>query len=521
MSIEAPIQVNNSGLVFCFDALNSKSYVGEPTTNLIPSPTYNAYPTYGNYWYTYNTNQYGSGTYFSIGTVSSVSSNIVTMSAAHSLRTYDVMQPQTSGGGVTAGTNYFIKKLSSTTFCLYAYNDSQDGSQGYINPATGNHKVYDSIMLDQKVSINATNFPTMWWGAPHLPNSGLVKEIIPGGFDVNAGNKTDCIRLHYIRSDGVLDGMSYGPDASVTIGSPVTTTFWTRAVTSNAVGTTVSFQHYNYGGVSGADGFYFSPTLGALGVWEKKSFTFTPTRNTLISYWFYGTTPAKYDIANIQIEQKGRSTQFIAGSRSNTQGLIDLTGNTILDLTNAKFDSASDIDFPINASANSYITTNTNCGLTGDQTLSAWIKPTYGTNSPHRTVICTDPSYQYGIKLMNYKNNARWGLWVGWGSSNYEAMTGTNINDNAWKMITGTWKQSTGVVTLYLNGVYVTQFNTGNTSAVSLNTGNIRVGIGYEIDFGNGQSYEGKIGNAAIYNRTLTASEILKNFNSLRSRYNV
>jgi hypothetical protein len=224
-------------------------------------------------------------------------------------------------------------------------------------------------------------------------------------------------------------------------------------------------------------------------------------------------------ITGLQYEAKQSPTPYIFGSRSNTQGLIDLTRTTTLDLTNVAYDSGSNIDFPVNSSANSYITTNTNCGLTGDQTLTAWIKSTYGTSSPHRTVICTDSSYQYGIKLMNYKNNARWGLWVGWGSSNYEALTGTDINDNTWKMITGTWKQSTGVVTLYLNGVYVTQFSTGNTGALSLSTGNIWVGMGYEIGFGTGQSYEGKIGEASIYSRTLSSDDVLKIYNRTKARY--
>jgi hypothetical protein len=75
--------VVKSGLVLAFDAGNGASYRGEATTNLIPSPTVNAYPTSGNGWGTYNTNQYGSGTYFSIGTISSVSGNVVTTSGNH------------------------------------------------------------------------------------------------------------------------------------------------------------------------------------------------------------------------------------------------------------------------------------------------------------------------------------------------------------------------------------------------------------------------------------------------------
>ena len=232
------------------------------------------------------------------------------------------------------------------------------------------------------------------------------------------------------------------------------------------------------------------------------------------------TAPYKaFYITALQYEYKVAPTKFTFGTRSNTQGLLDLTRNNTIDLTNTKFDTSSLVDFPISASANSYITTNTNCNLTGDQTLTSWVKPTYGTASPHRTVICTDKNYQYGIKLMNYKNTARWGLWLGWGSSNYEALTSSNINDNTWKMITGTWKQSTGIVMLYLNGQYVTQFSTGNTSAISLSTGYIWVGMGYELDFGNGQSYEGKIDSAAIYNKTLNASEVLQNYNSAKSRF--
>jgi hypothetical protein len=519
MSINGSINTVTDNLVFYFDTANIKSYAGEPTTNVIPTPLLNALPTTGNSWGTYNTNQYGSGNYFSIGTISGVSNNIVTTSGNHGLRTYDVMQPQTTGGGVTAGTNYFIKKLSNTTFSLHQYNSSQDGSQGYINPSTGTYKVHDSIYLNEKISINSTSFPNMWWGYPHLPNSGLVKEIITNGFDAIPGNVTDCIRLHWHRADGVTDGMSYGVDCTVTPSTTYTVSFWTRSVSRNAVNKQIQYQNYNYTGGSAA-GFSGNFNLGPLGVWQKQSFTFTYTYGTIISYWFnISTGPYIWDLANIQVEQKSHATAFAAGTRSVTQGLLDLTNRTTIDLANTKFDSNGMIDFPINASANSYATTNTNCNLTGDQTLTAWIKPTYGTSSPHRTVICTDPAYQYGIKLMNYKNNARWGLWLGWGSSNYEALTSGDINNNQWKMITGTWKQSTGVVMLYLNGQYVTQFSTGNTSAISLSTGNIWVGMGYEIGFGNGQSYEGKIDSAAIYNRTLTGDETLILYNRTKARY--
>jgi hypothetical protein len=267
-------KVKSDGLVLALDGGNIKSFKGEVTTNLIPNPTVNAYPTTGNAWGTYNTNQYNNNTYFSIGTINDVTNNIITTTTAHPLRTYDAVNPQTTGGGVTAGVTYFIKKISNTSFTLHAYNDSQDGSQGYINPSTGTHKVYDSIATDTRIAVNSTSFPTMWRGYPHLPNSGLVKELRYGEFNAIPNlPPNDCIRLHYIRTDDVKDGMSYGVDCPVTPSSPVTVSFYTRAANANAVGKQVQYHIYNYTGGS-ATGYAMNFTLGAVGVWERQTFTY-------------------------------------------------------------------------------------------------------------------------------------------------------------------------------------------------------------------------------------------------------
>jgi len=91
-------RINTTGLFFAYDVADTKnSFLGEPTTNLIGtynSNVANSYPSYGNDWGTYNTNQYNNNTYFSIGTISSVASNIVTTSGNHPLRTYDVVTPK-------------------------------------------------------------------------------------------------------------------------------------------------------------------------------------------------------------------------------------------------------------------------------------------------------------------------------------------------------------------------------------------------------------------------------------------
>ena len=117
MSAHANPDIVDDSLVFIYDTDDGKSFKGEPTTNIVPTPEANSRFTTSNNWQTYNTNQYNSNTYFSIGTISSISNNIVTLgSVGRNIRSFDVLKPETTGGGVIAGASYVIKKISSTTF---------------------------------------------------------------------------------------------------------------------------------------------------------------------------------------------------------------------------------------------------------------------------------------------------------------------------------------------------------------------------------------------------------------------
>jgi hypothetical protein len=220
-------KIVTDGLVLCLDAHDAKSYAGEPATNLIPLASGgdgNSRFTTTNAWGTYNTNQYNSNQYFSIGTISSVSNNIVTTSSNHPFRTFDAVKANTTGGGISAYTNYFIKKISDTTFSIHAYNSSQNGSQGYVR-SDGYHQVHESIATDTRVSINSTSFPTMWHGQAHLPNTCHVKEIVEGG---GYAKGTNCMRIHVTRTVGVDGGMAYNVYTPVTQGDTIAVSYWAR-----------------------------------------------------------------------------------------------------------------------------------------------------------------------------------------------------------------------------------------------------------------------------------------------------
>ncbi len=490
-------------MVLCLDMDNGKSFVGGPITNTLDNPPINAYPTYGNGWGTYNTNQYNGNTYFSIGSISSVSNNIVTTSSPHPLFSYSVVTPQTSGGGVTAGTNYLIKKLSATTFSLHAWNSSQDGSQGYINPATGTHKVFDDFANDVRISVNASGFPTMWWGPPHLPNSCLVKELIPGGFTGIRGRAaTDCIRLHWIQPDGIGDGMAYGPNGAVVAGQPYTVSFWTRSVTPSAVGQNLSFSIYNHGVVTPA-GYGFAAVLGPVGVWTKHSMTFTPTNPNCISYWFPSSGNMKVDLANIQYEAGSVANNFVAGTRSTTEVIKDLS--SINTFTANSLTYASNSTFSFNGS-NDKITLNTNTLISGNSDYTIDVAFKTSANS-------TD--YIFG----NYGSANTAGLeYYVWQSklNNYisgNTQSATTLNVGQWYIASVTRSGST--ITHYLNGV----LDGSSTNTASISTNNpFTIGNGHDY---TSEAFGGTIGAIKVYNRALSAAEVKQNFSALRGRYGI
>ena len=524
------------GLVFGYDAGIHRYYLGEPTTNLLNSST-NTTPTTGNGWGTYNTNQYNSAQYFSIGTISSVSSNIVTTSSAHPLRSFDVVTPQTTGGGLTAGTNYLIKKLSSTTFSIHSYNSSQDGSQGYTNPSTGMFKVYDDYANDTRISINSSSFPTMWWGPPHLPNSGLVKEVITNGFtNPLTGAVSDCLRQHVHRSDAVADHMAYNVDATFTPNVAVTCSFWGRAVDDNAVGKSINYYHYTYGQTS-ATAYSMNATLGAKGIWQRYSYTWTSPNSSAISYWFNPGGPYKYDIANIQIEQKSYATPYTAGgtSRSNTNTLKDIKRVKTIDISNVSFDSSGKIIFDgVND------TIDTGYALTSFPALSNF---TFETIVKITSIPPAASPNGYGY---TGKNGVILGATYYCGAAIYWASDGTTCsvysyirgndayrNTSTYSLSTNTYyhlvmvnNYSSNKLQLFVNGVLYNEVATATqeyNSGLTSTAGNIGISKA-QVDGGGVQNYvyfPGEIPISRVYNVALSSSEIEQNYKSYKRRFNL
>jgi hypothetical protein len=98
----------------------------------------------------------------------------------------------------------------------------------------------------------------------------------------------------------------------------------------------------------------------------------------------------------------------------------------------------------------------------------------------------------------------------------------TPYNNSQWHQAVMTINR-TGFLTLYVNGVSVgTPSNISSTSGVNLNTSTDYLFVGSYAN-NTGQTpfnfFNGSIGTAQIYNRALSDTEILQNYNATKGRY--
>lgn len=256
------------------------------------------------------------------------------------------------------------------------------------------------------------------------------------------------------------------------------------------------------------------------GEWKTYTASYTANSDSKIAIGIRGKDSAGLSdtvyIKNLQVEAKGHRTPFTTGSRGNTSSLFDITNSTNIDLTNASFSSNAQPDLD---GTGDYFQSTSNCNITGDITLEAVFNEESAT-APHTTVICTDTGHQYGVKLMSYKNNNRYGLWLGFGTSSYVAMVSATLNNDTVYHLVGTWEKESGIVKIYLNGELTGTINTSQTSAVVLDNGKITVGIDYH---GLGSSYglNGQVYVGRVYNKILGAAEVNTNYEAYKNRFNL
>jgi hypothetical protein len=181
------------------------------------------------------------------------------------------------------------------------------------------------------------------------------------------------------------------------------------------------------------------------------------------------------------------------------------SSNNTSSLVNGPSYSSSNNGYISFDGANDYISVNSNANILSktEYTKIAYFYVT--TFSTANNIISGGVSGQHAFWL--FVSNK---LYAGHNGA-WSTVTGTTtLSLNTWYFGATTYSSTTGWK-LYLNGV-----EDGSSVDTTTFTGNQEILVGA---YGAGNYFTGRIGLVQVYNRALTASEILKNYNSTKKRY--
>jgi hypothetical protein len=206
----------------------------------------------------------------------------------------------------------------------------------------------------------------------------------------------------------------------------------------------------------------------------------------------------------------GKVLPFVAGTRSNTQALRDLTGQNTITATSLTY--ASDGTFSFNGSADYITIPNTTLGNGNSEwTVSCWMKTTTTTNDLGQGSILSNQSGGPVYSMLGV-NNGKIGYWTNQNNPWAQKLgTGKTVNDGNWHMLT--WvNYSNYIMDMYVDGLLdsnVANSTSGNNNPVD------RIGgswAGY---------FPGSIASLMRYTRALSSNEVLQNFASQRGLYGI
>jgi len=269
------------------------------------------------------------------------------------------------------------------------------------------------------------------------------------------------------------------------------------------------FTHYsNIGGWQSStnyedmgDGWFRAKVLwySASTLSDQKFWAINPsgaTANVPITIYWAG--PFKENLNSTTI------SQFVEGTRSATQGLLPLVGNSSLDLSNVSFDSNAQMAFD---GTNDYLPTSNSSLIhgTSDWTYSAILK---FAGTPGEGTVFENGSWTSCL-LIRFQTNgfAIYSMGSYWGFFNFVPTLGVWYSFD--------FIRNGNVVNFYVNGAFSQQLSfTANVQPSS----NLYIGMSQHAP---GQCFNGNIPVAKIYNRGLSAGEVRQNYLHYKTRFNL
>ena len=293
---------------------------------------------------------------------------------------------------------------------------------------------------------------------------------------------------------------------SSTVGLAYTFSVWLKS----ADGSTQTI--YLYLRETGFGTTYATTACTVTSEWQRFSVSVVIPAGSVSIYTliYRGATTPLWDILawGAQYEQGSFATELVntttsTASRTNTQAIVDLTGNNTVTASSLTY--AADGAFSFNGSSN-YISA-TGSGLTGSTTaytIMFWARRDVENRMPVSSLTGTS-FYWYGDNSWRYVHG-------GVGGEHYYSKP-TSIPLGTWGHYCVTYNGAT--VTIYRQGVFQSSVASTGTAdwSMGMQIGNWQGGSGYQ--------WSGAISSVSMYNRALSATEVKQNFNALRGRYGI
>ena len=209
-----------------------------------------------------------------------------------------------------------------------------------------------------------------------------------------------------------------------------------------------------------------------------------------------------------QVELKSHATPFVNGTRSATQGLIDRTGNTTIDLSNASFDSNAQMTFD---GTNDYaeVADQNSLDLTTAMSFEFVVKPDSSQSNPYPRLI--DKS----VYLLHLTSTSPFGIYQNIYTSGGLRQTGISsvVTAGNWNHIVCTYDGQYGKI--YVDAELVKTRDFGSVLSCNTNSSSLKIAG----DGTTNRPLNGEMPISKIYNKVLTASEVLQNYNATKGRF--
>jgi hypothetical protein len=266
-----------------------------------------------------------------------------------------------------------------------------------------------------------------------------------------------------------------------------------------------------------------------IGQWQRVTRTLTVTTTSMTFYIisFGGTNDgnsdrSSWEITMPQVEAGSVATTFVAGSRSSTQVLRDLTSRNTVTANSLTYNT--DNTFNFNGSSNDLSISGESSSFFTDFSsqqisLDVWINiPSSATwTNGFFGNILSRGSFSGSCGIWRTTTNNQVAAYFRQSGATFAAVQSSAIiQRDVWTHLVATWTGN--ILTLYVNGI------AQSTNSGTLGTPTVAdwtVGNATAASGSAGNRFQGQIPTVKIYSRALPAAEVFSNFTASRLRYGI